>query len=185
MKIKLILLLLSTSAFLITTYCVDRELFYTGFSVLPMPNPLPFNLEPQFENISDGNSGFYLMDEFGFTSLGKGVRHVGSTLLIKKVLGYGFNDTILIGKVIGQDSSVHLVSFTKSTNSNHPYKFADTLDINNTNLMNKIKWITIKPEQEYSKYRSYRSIGLYIVTILLVCSIFEWVKYLNRNNINR
>lgn len=181
MKIRLILLLMFTSISLLTSYMIDRELYYSGFSVLPMPNTLPFGLKPQFENISDGNRGFYLINKNSFNALGKGVRHDYSTVKIVKVISYGFNDTILIGKVKGEDSNIHFFTFTKTVNKKLPYEVKAIKELSNYYFNNGIQWISVKPEKEYTKCRNYRNLGLLTTVILLALSIFKLVKFKNRN----
>jgi hypothetical protein len=94
---------------------------------------------PYFEN------GFVLWDKNGISLVGNGVRYRQiDSITIDKIVNYGFNDDVLITRIIDTKGEVQLFEYTKNKNPVYKPEISVRLIKNNSEISAyNLKWVEI------------------------------------------
>lgn len=94
-------------------YQLDKRLFYFGRNDFSIYNLLPLNIKPEYRPSFEG--GFALKDNYGLTIAAKGNPHPvdNKTVLIDRVLRYGFDDNNLTAIVTDGKRNKYYVKFVQ------------------------------------------------------------------------
>ena len=108
---KVIILTLVILITAISYFVSDKKLSYYGKSDFAPHNLLPYGVKPEYWGYDRGMLWFALLDEGEMTLIAKGNKYFTSDITVDSVLSYGFNDSVLVGLVLGKDSNKYYVVF--------------------------------------------------------------------------
>ncbi len=157
----------------ITYYQLDKRLFYYGRNDLHIYHLLPLKIEPEYRPPFEG--GFGLMDEYGFAIAGTGVAYPvnNKTILINRVLKYGFDAEHLVAMVIDSNKTKYYVKFSKGSSVINA-----TMELDKGRDLALYKWINIEGNDDYIwNLVLYRNYIMLIVIVLLFMLIYKLVMY--------
>ena len=145
---------------------IDGQLFYYGKNNLPIYNPLPFRIAPEFRPDFDG--GTVLWDEHKEAIVGKGVKYWSSNIIVDELLGYGFKNENLIAQVKDTTGSIYYVEVGPNKNSQSRQKIIIAVwSEAEKPKLDDYKWTEIKGNRKVEKLESYR----FCASIIFIFSI--------------
>lgn len=173
MNRSLKILQILTILFITVTYILDSKLYYYGQAKLIYFNMLPFGLIPMNEFVVDGYK-FKLEEKDGMAALDKGVRYIGSNVVIEKVLKYGMNDTSLVGEVIGKDNQVHYFRFSETIDPRLEFQVNEIEHVDSF-YFKSLNWIDIQNMNNLDDDIKRRNVFLILSFFLFIITFYKTI----------
>lgn len=155
----------------------DSKGFDYGLGCNICNKKMPYNLKPH----NGSEFSFSLKDEDDFELVGVGFRYQTTVFKIKKILGYGYNDSSVVVKCTDSlDTIKYLISYEtgyKSKNGSFEISFKDLIYNDFEQIKNKYKWFEVDNEKNYMVDRNkfLSAFGAFFSLILIVGNVFKLV----------
>jgi hypothetical protein len=161
-------------------FIIDRHLFYFGESDFSFYRLLPMNIRP--ENRPYFENGFVLWDKDGMSLVGKGVKYRQiDSITIDKIVNYGFNENVLITKIIDTKGEVQLFEFTMNENPAYKPEISVRLINDNSEISAyNLKWFEIINNDNLKRTVIFRNWIMFLFIGLLIT--LTYIFFRRKNN---
>ncbi len=181
MKVKISILIITTFVFGLVYFIADSKLFYYGESthnILGKSLPLELQLDFLDSRVSYPIIGFVIKDQYGVIQIGRkvSINIDTTTVKIKEVIKYGFNENFLVANVLTEEDRVCNIKLISYPNSRLVYRL---LPSEESDVIGNLNWIVLKDGTIIKSLRS-NTILLYIVIVILFFTgsfIIKKIKY--------
>lgn len=132
----------------ILIYIIESQLYLIGKNKIRVYNVLPFNLKTERSKYINELNSFGFREDNGMSVICKGSRFFASpNMQIDGIIKYGFNDSLLIAKVLDVNSKECFVKILPSESSKFDHETTVCNEISNADLVN-LKWVDINPTND-------------------------------------